>query len=82
MSRIYAVPAPPPDVALSPVPNIRKADAAARWITETLGIPVTERYIRAKTNERRIRCHIIQGVRHYSTHDLYSFVMSTRKEAE
>ncbi|MGV9800183.1 hypothetical protein ACWDTP_19265 [Mycobacterium sp. NPDC003449] len=82
MSRIYTAPDPPPGLHLSPVPNIRKADAAAQWITDTLGIPVSARYIRVKTNERQIRYHLIQGVRHYSSQALYDFVMQQEKEAE
>ncbi|GAS89375.1 hypothetical protein [Mycolicibacterium brisbanense] len=78
MSKI--IPAPPPDLELSPVPNIRTAAAAAEWITGTLGIPVTERYVRVKTNEKLIRYSIIQGVRHYSSQALYEFIMSTQKE--
>lgn len=74
-----ALPPPPPGVELSPIPNIRKAEAAAEWITETLGIPVTERYIRVKTNEKQISYSIIQGVRHYSSQALYEFIMSTEK---
>lgn len=79
MSRIYSAPAPPPGIELSPVPNIRKADGAAQWITETLGIPVSERYVRVKTNEKRIRYSIIRGVRHYSSQALYDFIMQQEK---
>lgn len=77
MSRI--VPAPPPGIELSPIPNVRKADAAADWITNTLGIPVTEQYVRDKTNQKRISYFLIRGVRHYSTQALYDFIMSQQK---
>jgi hypothetical protein len=57
------------------------ASGAAEWITEHLGIPVTERYVRVKSNERLIRYSIISGVRHYSSQALFEFIMSTEKKA-
>jgi hypothetical protein len=65
---------------LSPIPNIRMASGAAEWIAEHLGIPVSERYVRVKTNERLIRYSLIQGVRHYSSRALYEFILSTEKK--
>ncbi|NOQ62523.1 hypothetical protein [Mycolicibacterium fortuitum] len=77
MSR--TIPAPPPEIKLSPIPNVRKADGAAEWITDTLGIPVTEQYIRDKTNRKQISYWLIRGVRHYSTQALYDFIMSQQE---
>lgn len=84
MSRVVIesrIPDPPEGLELSSIPNIRKASGAAEWITEHLGIPVTERYIRVKTNERQIRYSLISGVRHYSSQNLWEFIMSTEKKA-
>ena len=75
------IPDPPEGLELSPIPNIRMASGAAQWITDRLGIPVTDRYVRVKSNERLIRYSIISGVRHYSSQALYEFVMSTEKKA-
>ena len=75
------IPDPPEGLELSPIPNIRMASGAAEWIAEHLAIPVSERYVRVKSNERMIRYSIIQGVRHYSSQSLYEFIMSTEKKA-
>ena len=82
MSRVVVeatVPDPPAGLELSPIPNIRMAAGAAQWITDTLGIPVTERYVRVKSNEKLIAYSLIAGVRHYSSQSLWNFVMSTQK---
>ena len=82
MSRVIIpprIPDPPPGVELSPVPNIRGASGAAGWVAEHLGISLTERYVREKTNQGLIRYSIISGVRHYSSQALYDFIMSTEK---
>lgn len=82
MSRVSSrviPPDPPEGLQLSPIPNIRMAAGAAEWITENLGIPVSERYVRIKTNEKLITYSLIGGVRHYSSNSLYAFIMSTQK---
>lgn len=70
---------PPAEVKLSSVPNIRMASGAVEWIAANLGITVTERYVRAKSNEGRIRYSIISGMRYYSSAALWEFVASTQK---
>lgn len=83
MSRLTTtrtVPDPPDGLELSPIPNIRMASGAAEWVRANLNIPVTERYIRAKTNEKQIRYSIILGVRYYSSQALYDLIMSQDKE--
>jgi hypothetical protein len=61
---------------LSPVPNIKGATGAARWVDDVLGIPVTARYITHQTNARALSCAVIAGARYYSTRALYDFIMS------
>lgn len=73
------IPNPPPGLELSPVPNIRMAASAAEWIRANLGIAVTDRYIKVQTEAKQIPYFLIHGVRHYSSQDLYDFIMTRRK---
>lgn len=67
---------------LSPVPNIRGAAEAARWITEELGIAMSKDYVLKKSKSRDIQYAVIQGARHYSSQALYDYIMSCNKTDE
>lgn len=73
---VFKAPDPPPGLDLSPVPNIKGAVNAAAWINDTLGIPVTPRYVAHQTNVDALECALIMGARWYSTRGLYTFIMS------
>ncbi|WP_131822131.1 hypothetical protein [Mycobacteroides saopaulense] len=73
------IPAPPPGLELSPVPNIKGNFAAARWVRENLNIPMTDRFVRVQTNEGRVRYSLIMGARYYSRRDLYEWIMGMQK---
>lgn len=76
MSRVPTpIPEPPPSLSLSPVPNMR-LDAAAHWLRESLGINVTERYLRRQTDSGDLRCALIAGTRHYSSRALFEWVVT------
>lgn len=73
---VFKAPDPPPGLELSLVPNIKGHEAAAKWVADTLGIPITPRYIAHQTNARALSCAVIAGSRYYSTRALWDFVMS------
>lgn len=79
MGRPIYVDNPPDRLKLSPVPNIKQPAEAVRWIAESLGIEVTERYIVDKTKQGKIEYSIIGGKRHYSSQALYAFILSCNK---
>ncbi|WP_457135485.1 hypothetical protein [Mycobacteroides abscessus] len=73
------IPAPPPGLDLNEIPNIKGHIAAARWVREKLAIPMTDRFIRVKTNEGHIRYSLIMGARFYSSAALWEFIAGMQK---
>lgn len=71
-----------PIPTLSPIPNIRGAAEAARWITEKLGIAMSKDYVLRKSKSGDIPYAVIQGARHYSSQALYDYIMSHNKTGE
>jgi hypothetical protein len=69
------IPEPPASLDLSPVPNMR-VDQAVVWLRDTLGINVTERYLRRQTDAGELRCAVIAGARHYSSRALYEWLVT------
>ena len=73
-------PDPPPDLKLSPSPNLEGVEAAAKWIRDNMGITTaTGRWIHEKTITGQIRYHKLMGRRWYSSLELHNFVMAQSK---
>jgi hypothetical protein len=66
------VPAPPPGLALSPVPD-KTVKHAVDWYAD-IGVPVTARWLKTVTDRRELACRIVAGRRMYSTAELWRFI--------
>jgi len=65
---------PPPGVALTWVPGM-DIYQAVDWYKQ-IGVEVTPRYLKEKSNTGELRCSIIAGRRAYSSNDLWDFITS------
>ena len=77
----FEIPAPPPGLLLSPVPD-KTLEQAVEWINTVLGPKVTERYLKSQTDKGELRTQVITRCRYYSTSELYRFILSRGQTAK
>ncbi|WP_460357693.1 hypothetical protein [Mycobacterium sp. ZZG] len=68
------MPDPPTSLVLSPVPDRTVTDAVA-WY-RSIGVEVTERWLKSVTDRRELACRIVAGRRMYSTEELWRFIVT------
>ncbi|WP_139792043.1 MULTISPECIES: hypothetical protein [Prescottella] len=61
---------------LNQLPTIRGRDAAVRYITEHLGVPMTPTRMRAAIERRELPVFKISGANHLAPRDLYDWILS------
>lgn len=66
------VPEPPDHLNVSAVPDKTVAEVVA-WYA-SIGVPVTERWIKTVTDRNELMCRIVAGRRMYSTTELWRFI--------
>ncbi|PBA12767.1 hypothetical protein CKJ69_22300 [Mycobacterium avium] len=59
---------------MSPVPD-KTAAEAVEWYA-SIGVPVTERWIKTVTDRKELMCRIVAGRRMYSTTELWRFIVT------
>jgi hypothetical protein len=68
------VPNPPTSLTVSPVPDKTVTDAVS-WY-RSIGVEVTERWLKTVTDRKELMCRIIAGRRMYSTQELWRFIVT------
>ena len=68
------VPDPPASLSVSPVPDKTVTDAVD-WY-RSIGVEVTERWLKTVTDRRELMCRIVAGRRMYSTQELWRFIVT------
>lgn len=69
------LPPPPDGVKLSHVPALT-AEAAVDWYLDNFDLWVTARWLRDQVDAENLTCRIICGKRHFSTQELYRFIVT------
>lgn len=68
------VPEPPDQLNVSPFPDKTVSDAV-EWYA-SIGVLVTERWIKTVTDRKELMCRIVAGRRMYSTTELWRFIVT------
>lgn len=68
------VPEPPAWLGVSPIPDKTVSDAVA-WYA-SIGVPITQRWVKTVTDRRQLSCRIVAGRRMYSTQELWRFIVT------
>ena len=69
-----SIPEPPDHLKVSPVPDKTVSDAV-EWYA-SIGVPVTQRWIKTVTDRKELMCRIVAGRRMYSTTELWRFIVT------
>ncbi len=72
----YRIPPPPAGLELSRVPTLKGKPEAHAWITQKLGVAITLNAVVTAANKREIPRTVIKGALHFSTQDLYDWIMT------
>jgi hypothetical protein len=71
-----------PPIQLSTLPTIKGKKAAHAWITNELGVQLSLNHVVTAANKKQIPRRIIKGAIHFSTQDLYDWVVAVSGEVE
>lgn len=66
---------------LSPVPNIRSKQGAVDWYWDEMSLRVSYNEVQRKTANGEMPSFRIGGAVHYSSQDLYDYVMRQRRSS-
>jgi hypothetical protein len=79
MARTVYAPQPRPDLTLTDEPSIKGKQGAVDWYRDVLGVAVSMNHVVTNTNSKSLPSYFIGGAVWYSTRDLYSHIMKTRR---
>ena len=82
MARTIYQPDPPAELQLSAAPTLKGKQAAHKWITEEMGVPMTLNYVVTQANQHRIPHTWIGRAMYFSTADLWSWVISHHRSGK
>lgn len=82
MARTMYQPDPPTELQLSAAPTLKGKRAAHAWISKEMGVAMTLNYFVTQANQHRIPHTWIGRAMHFSTADLWSWVISHHRPAK
>lgn len=77
---VATMPDPPEGLVLSHTPSIKGKVAAHRWIVDAAGIDMSWNFFKNQAKKNSIPHTWIGHAMHFSSHDLWSWVMAQRRQ--